>query len=144
MIKWFKEFFGLLKSNKYLIEFLREEVQKNKKMKVVDLVCRDLKKPISWVDTSGFQEGEQRTWYNEAQSLKNNPVFKSLCGDENCNGEITKDIIEYIAKQSKDFQEVLYWRAKIAGIELLKNLIYSIPNPDQPQHNETPDLNDIV
>lgn len=139
MIKKIKELFGWFKYNEKLH---RENNQLIDKLNSFDSKClleKILCRPLNWVDTSNFSENEQRIWHGEAQALLRNPVFVSLCGDSKSNGEIVKDLIEYIAKNSKNFEEVLYLRAKIAGVELIKNLVSTIPSPDSSPRKETGD-----
>lgn len=90
---------------------------------------------IEWIDTSNFTPSEQRFWYQEARNVLENPVFKSLCGysDENgqfVNGEIVKNLIEVMARHSRTMEEVNFIRAKIAGIELIRQLLTDVKKPD--------------
>ena len=90
-----------------------------------------LGREIRWVDTSKMGKETYDKWYNEAQGLLGSNIVKSLLGYEEAdgtiiNGEITKDLIEYIAKETKNYDEVMNARMKIVGIELLRSYLNSL------------------
>lgn len=93
-----------------------------------------LRRPLAWVDMKKMDTNTRRTWGGHALSLLNNPLFQALSGtvglngDKDTSGELAKDIIEHIAKQSRDHAETRDLRMTLNGIELLreraKNWLY--------------------
>ena len=89
------------------------------------VVERALGRDIVWIDKDKMNETDRLAWGNEAQALLDNRVFQSLVGQvdregNKTNGEIVKNIIEGIARNSKDYDEVQFLRATINGIELIR------------------------
>lgn len=109
-----------LKKNQYTFDkFLKEE----------------LGREIRWIDTSKMDNESYDRWYNEAQVLLQSDIVRSLIGFDDpdgthVNGEIIKDLMEYIAIKPKNFDEVMYARMKIVGIELLKTYLQELCKRD--------------
>lgn len=90
-----------------------------------------LGREIRWIDTSKMSKENYQRWYKEAQVLLESEVVRSLLGYQDpdgtmINGEITKDLIEHIAMNTKNFDEVMNSRMKIVGIELLKQYLNNL------------------
>lgn len=90
-----------------------------------------LGREIRWIDTSKMDNESFDRWYNEAQVLLQSDIVRSLIGFNDpdgtrVNGEIVKDLMEFIAKDTRNFEEVMYARMKIVGIELLKTYLQEI------------------
>ena len=96
-----------------------------------DILGRDIK----WVDQTKFNHEQKKDWYINAQALLRNKVFISLVGGsektgEKFNGELVKDLIEEIAKRAPNYDVVRDLRAKICGIELIRELVDTVVDPD--------------
>lgn len=112
----------------------KENLQReNDKMKSIldkpvtskDLVETILRNDIVWIDKDKMNSTDRLSWGNEAKALLENRVFQSLVGKidaegNKTNGEIVKNLIEGIARNSKDYDEVRFLRSTINGIELIR------------------------
>ena len=67
---------------------------------------------IEWFDYYALKPNEQKMYYANAQSVLRN---KTLINESN---HLIADWVEYIAKHSKDFNEVMNLRMSINAIEL--------------------------
>ena len=94
-----------------------------------------LGRPIKWIDTDGMDFAKKKFWYDSAQIALGNPVVQSLLGKtengEAVNGEIAKDLIEHIAKSAENFEQVSYYRSKLAGVEMLRQYLNDISDPSE-------------
>lgn len=85
-----------------------------------------LNRPLAWVDMTKMDVATRRQWGGHATALLQNPLFQALCGtvgktkSEETSGELVKDLIEHIAKKSKDHEETRDLRMTINGVELVR------------------------
>lgn len=104
----------------------QEEI-KRLKLKVNDLVDnigdprhvinKTLKRDLSWYDYEELPREQREVYVNTAKSVLQNPSF---------NNEINHaiaDLTAHIAKEAKNFEEVMYARHTINGIQLILDRI---------------------
>jgi len=87
-----------------------------------------LSRPMVWTDWRGMDLESRREWAKDAKNLLENRVFRSFCGYRDrsgikTNGEMSKDIIEHLARHAKDYQEVIALRMTMNGIELVRDRV---------------------
>ena len=103
-----------------------------------NLLKNILNRDIKWIDVAGMDETQLAEWQANAKSALDNPVIKSLIGgiDDNgnlTNGEIVKNLIEYIARNSKDHGETRDLRMTINGAELIRQYLLEISSSEAKQ-----------
>jgi len=113
------------------IEFLQKNIPTVKEYNFDSFLKEVLGREIRWIDTSKMDDESFDRWYNEAQVLLQSDIVRSLIGFNDpdgtrVNGEIVKDLMEFIAKDTRNFEEVMYARMKIVGIELLKTYLQEL------------------
>lgn len=148
MFKWIKYILEGRDKQEQYIGYLQNELDKLWEDMRSPLACVNhlLGRPIKWVETDRMDYAEKVYWYNEAQSLLKNKVFQSIAGKTEdgvkINGEAVKDLIEHIARSSKNEREMDYWRAKIAGVELIKEMAERVSDPTKEEKLDN--LNDVI
>lgn len=102
------------------VEQLTREL--NERQSLNSVIKKIVAKEIVWIDKDLMDEAARLQWSNEARNLLENKVFKSLVGDyhHNTNGEIIKNLIEYCAKESQNWEDLMGARWKMVGITLIK------------------------
>jgi len=93
---------------------------------------------LKWFDPKGMGKEEQREYYADAHNLLRSEVFKN-----EINGYV-KQLVEGIAKGSKNFEEVVALRYSINGVQALKERIQMIGNPDAIKGPTTDNINDAL
>ena len=101
---------------------------------IMDILGEKLK----WFDPKGMGKEEQREYYADAHNLLRSEVFKN-----EINGYV-KQLVEGIAKGSKNFEEVVALRYSINGVQALKERIQMIGNPDAIKGPTTDNINDAL
>lgn len=80
---------------------------------------------IKWYDYNELKPDLRNLYYQQAQSvLKNNTWINEL-------NHFSADLVHYIAKEAKDFDEVLMNRAMIVAIESFRERLAGIPDPSK-------------
>lgn len=115
---------------KKIIEAYKDEIdlltERCEELRTAKGVVEDvLSREIVWMDKDKMNEPDRLRWSNEAKALMDNMVFQSLVGRTDkdgikTNGEIVKNLIEGIARDSGSYDEVKFLRATINGIELIR------------------------
>lgn len=115
------------------VELLRIENDKLRKSLSKEVVDRIVDRPIKWIEWQKMPHDKKVEWYKNAQSVLRNIVFRSLVGsnEPRINGEIVKNIIEHIARHTENFEQVRDLRMTINGVELIKQYLEEIPNPEE-------------
>ena len=148
MFKWIENLIAQKEKNESYIKYLQKQIDGLWEDMRSPLACVThlLGRPIKWIETDRMEYDQKVYWYNEAQSLLRNKVFQSICGktedDQKINGEAVKDLIEHIARSAKTEREMDYWRAKIAGVELIREMAESIIDPTKEENKDS--INDVI
>jgi len=90
---------------------------------VIQLTNNDFK----FYDYHNLDEISLKNYHDQAQSILKTEVFKNEVNHLNA------EFAEWAAKQSRDFNGVEAMRHQISGINLLKELLESIPDPTNKQ-----------
>ena len=93
---------------------------------------------LEWFNPKAMGKEEQREYYADAHNLLRSEVFKN-----EINGYV-KQLVEGIAKGSKNFEEVVALRYSINGVQALKERIQMIGNPDAIKGPTTDNINDAL
>lgn len=93
---------------------------------------------LKWFDPKGMGKEEQREYYADAHNLLRSEVFKNEIAG------YVKQLVEGIAKGSKNFEEVVALRYSINGVQALKERIQMIGNPDAIKGPTTDNINDAL
>lgn len=113
-------------NKKYIEHIERENKELKERLRVAKHWPAELlERSIVWIDKDKMSQPDRERWANDAKALLDNPVFQSLVGKierngTKTNGELVKNLIEGIARNSKDFDEVKFLRATINGVELIR------------------------
>jgi len=89
------------------------------------LIEKIMKGDIEWYDYNQLPHDEKVQYYNEAQVIINNPVFK------NTINRLINEWGEWSLKQSQNFDDVRDVRMNVVGMTLLQEEFESINNPDE-------------
>lgn len=100
------------------------------------VIEKTLQRDISFYPYEKLDHESQRNYYADAQSILNNEVFK------NETKHLIADWVEFIAYRSKDHNTTENIRMTINGLELLKERLGKITNPDKIETKE--DLDSAV
>jgi len=105
-----------------LIKELRTKIEElqNKKVKAEDVIKEILNHNIDWYNWEELEKPEKEAYIAEAQKIATSKTY------ENEINHSVSDLIQEIAKESQDFNNVLFLRATINGIELLKERLLDI------------------
>ena len=103
-----------------------------------DVIEKILGEKLKWFDPKAMGKEEQREYYADAHNLLRSDVFKN-----EINGYV-KQLVEGIAKGSKNFEEVVALRYSINGVQALKERIQMIGNPDAIKGPTTDNINDAL
>jgi len=88
--------------------------------KVIDKI---LKRKIEWFNYDLLEGREKEEYYKKTQEILNNPIF------HNEIKHFFADVVQHIAKTSKDFEEVRDLRMTMNGVEALLERMERIQNP---------------
>jgi len=102
------------------------------------VIQKILGEKLKWNNTKKLGKEEQREYYADAHNLLRSEVFEN-----EINGYI-KQLVEGIAKGSKNFEEVVALRYSINGVQALKERIEMIGNPDAIKGPTTDNINDAL
>lgn len=131
-VKKIKRLKDIIKNQDEFIMSLREEadIWKNKYNNILEMstpeivLMKVMNRGIEWYDYMDLKHEERRAYYNGAQDLLRNNILANECN------YIINDLIQEAGRQSKDFREVMDLRMSANGIELIKERLESIENPD--------------
>ncbi len=75
-----------------------------------------------------MSETQLAAWENDAKALLQNQVFEHFVGKTErdgtkTNGELAKNLILHIAKNSQNWEEVKDLRMKLVGLEILREAV---------------------
>lgn len=93
---------------------------------------------VKWFDYRKLTKDGQRAYYNEAQSIIRGQVF---------NNELNAymlDVVEEIAKRSRDYNHVQLLRTAISMGQVLRERIKKIQNPDIEPKEEPKDPHSVL
>ena len=85
------------------------------------VVEKMLGRKLKWKDTNKMNDAQRREYFLGAKQVLENETFKSVVD------EATFDLVNDIAKNSEDFQQVLNRRFTLNGMQLIKERLESIP-----------------
>ena len=91
-----------------------------------------LKRSIEWYNYEELPYEGQVDYYNRSKELLDNPVFMNELN------HMVADIVQHIARQSKDHHETELLRMTINGVELFEERLKSVKNPHQQKSNFDP------
>lgn len=90
-----------------------------------EVIAQVMNRGIKWFDYNSLSFTEKRQYYADIQSVLRN---KSLTNEIN---HIIADTVEFIAKSASSFVEVEKMRMQINALELLRERLESIENPEK-------------
>jgi len=123
MIKKIKQFILAVRENiKLKVE---AEVLKNKVGDSRYVVEKIMKRGIGWYDYNLLKPNEMKEYYADAQSALRN---KTLINELN---HIVADAVEYISRDSKNFDDVEKIRMTINAVDLIKQRLEGISDPNK-------------
>ena len=91
-----------------------------------------MERGIDWYDPKDQDDNAQRVYYNEAQSILKNDVF---------NNELNHyiaEMVNYIAMETKDFDQVMHVRSAIVALESFRARLEKIAKPNKSKTVEEP------
>lgn len=103
-----------------------------------DVIAQVLKRGISWYNYEELDLGKQAEYWSRAQDILRNPVFLNELH------HFEADLVQHIAKQAKDFQEVRDLRYSINGIETFQERLQHIKNPTRVESVDEDSLNEPI
>lgn len=115
------------------INSLHDQIQalSNKIGNPAEVVKKMLGKPLKWKDISLMTDAEKRQYALGAkQALENETLISEI-------NRLTVELVNDIAKNTDDFQQVLNRRFTLNGIQLIKERLESVPQiKDEISDNE--------
>jgi len=114
-----------LRGNK--IKELRAEINRLKHKSTPEIVVEKvMRRGIEWYDYNDIKDiNQKRDYYHDAQNVLKNPVFineiKHLLADQ----------VEFIARDSQSHEDTMNVRMTINAIDLIKERLESIYDPDK-------------
>lgn len=94
------------------------------------VVANVLDRGIDWFDHTKLSREKRLKYFTDAQAALRNETL------QNEAKHIIADLVEHIAKQTRDFREVENLRMTINGIQLLKERLESIPDPNKEESRD--------
>ena len=92
-----------------------------------ELVLRKIMgRDISWFDYDKLDENAKKRYYADIQAvIKNGSFINEL-------NHLIADQVEYIAREAKNWDEVMNIRMTINAVDMIKERLESVPDPRQP------------
>jgi len=94
------------------------------------VIKKILGRKLTWFDYSQMDHRSQEEYYKKAQEILRSDVFNN-----EMKSAIT-DLVEHMATKSKDFEEVRDLRMTINGLELFRERLQQIENPNKKESME--------
>lgn len=90
------------------------------------VIERIMKRGIEWYDYNELNGNAKKEYYNNIQAvLKNEAFFNEI-------NHLIADQVEYIARESKNHEDTTNIRMTINAVDLIKQRLEEIQNPDDP------------
>lgn len=85
-----------------------------------------MKRGIEWFDYDKLDENAKKRYYADIQAvIKNGSFINEL-------NHLIADQVEYIAREAKNWDEVMNIRMTINAVDMIKERLESVPDPRQP------------
>ena len=147
ILKKLKEYFSSKKALKKevenlksICEMLQNQIMEEEKNRL-DLAIKEvLGRDIRFINEEAMNKQASTEFYNEAQALLKNKVFRSYYGyrdkdNVEFNGKITIDAMEFISKETQNFKEVENNRALFLSFDRFRKSLYKIQDPVVQEEN---------
>lgn len=102
-----------------------------------EVIKKVLGRPIKWKDVSRMKPEQQRAYYLEAKNVLENEAFINEIS------AMEYDLVNDIAKNTEDFQQVLNRRFILCGVLALKERLENIPTIETEVEDEE-ELNEAI
>lgn len=122
------------------IESLHNQIQglEAKVGNPAEVVKKMLGRPLKWKDVNKMTDAEKREYGLAAkQALENETLMSEI-------NRLTVDLINDIAKETSDFQQVLNRRFTLNGVQLIKERLESVPQLKEEEPDTEDELNEAI
>lgn len=103
-----------------------------------EVVKKMLGRPLKWKDISKMTDAAKREYAMGAkQALENETLMSEI-------NRLTVDLINDIAKETSDFQQVLNRRFTLNGVQLIKERLESVPQLKEEEPDTEDELNEAI
>lgn len=92
-----------------------------------------MKRGIEWFDYDKLDNNRKKEYYNDIQAVITNGSFINELN------HLVADQVEYIAREARNWEEVMSVRMTINAVDMIKQRLESVPDPKQP----LPSMDDI-
>ncbi len=146
----FKRIKELLSINQLLSERLHTLGKENKTLRIenealekrvgdpAEVIKKLLGRPLKWKDISSMNDVNKRTYYLGAKQVLENETFKSEFD------HFTYDLINDIAKNATDYQQVLNRRFTLNALYALKERLEGVPMVEDLEEDTDEELSEAI